>query len=91
MKISEIKNEFLSTLSPYLLSNGFKVNKARFCLKRDDEINESQFSFDYNLWSDEIHLFPYAQIKNKVIHSICEANNFHLNYTAFIKYYIESF
>lgn len=88
MKISEIKNELLSTLNPYVLNNGFKVNKTQFCLKRNDKINESQFSFDYNLWSDEIHLFPYVQIKNKVIHSICEANNFHLNYTAFINLFV---
>lgn len=39
---------------------------------------------DYNSWGDEIHLFPYVQIKNKMILSICEANGFHLNYTAFI-------
>lgn len=84
MKISEIKNELLTTLSPCVLNHGFKVNKTKFCLKKNDENNESQFSFDYNSWGDEIHLFPYVQIKNKMIHSICEANGFHLNYTAFI-------
>lgn len=59
MKISEIKNELLTTLSPCV----FKVNKTKFCLKKNDENNESQFSFDYNSWGDEIHLFPYVQIK----------------------------
>lgn len=73
MKISEIKSELLSTLKPYVQSQGFKVNKAQFCLKKDDENNECQFSFDYNSWVDEIHIFPYVQIKNKKIHSICEA------------------
>ena len=70
MKISEIKNELLTTLSPCVLNHGFKVNKTKFCLKKNDENNESQFSFDYNSWGDEIHLFPYVQIKNKMIHSI---------------------
>ena len=47
MKISEIKNELLTTLSPCVLNHGFKVNKTKFCLKKNDENNESQFSFDY--------------------------------------------
>lgn len=47
MKISEIKSELLSTLKPYVSSQGFKVNKTQFCLKRDGENNECQFSFDY--------------------------------------------
>ena len=84
MKISEIKSELLSTLKPYVSSQGFKVNKTQFCLKRDGENNECQFSFDYNSWGDEIHIFPYVQIRNKKIHSICETCDFHLNYTAFI-------
>ena len=84
MKLSEIKNNLLTTLSPLVLNDGFKPNKTLFCLKRDDKNNECQFSFDHNSWSDEIHLLPYVQIKNKMIHSICEANDFHLNYTAFI-------
>lgn len=88
MKISEIKNELLATLEPHVLSHGFKVNKTQFCLKKNDKNNESQISFDYNFWSDEIHLFPYVQIKNKMVHSICEANGFHLNYTAFINIFL---
>lgn len=84
MKLSEIRNNLLTTLSPLVLNDGFKPNKTLFCLKRDDKNNECQFSFDHNSWSDEIHLLPYVQIKNKMIHSICEANDFHLNYTAFI-------
>lgn len=84
MKISNIKNHLLQSLSPFALIHGFKVVKSRFCLKHEDETNECQFSFDYNSWGDEIHLFPYVQIKNKAIHHVCEVNGFHLNYTAFI-------
>lgn len=43
MKISEIKNELLSTLNPYVLNNGFKVNKTQFCLKRNDKSMKVNF------------------------------------------------
>ena len=84
MEISKIKNHLLCYLTPFASKHGLKVVKSRFCLKREDENNEFQFSFDYNSWGDEIHLFPYVQIKNKIIHHVCKVNGFHLNYTAFI-------
>ena len=88
MKIKEIKQSFLSSLTPFAQQNGFKISKTRFCLGNKNERCECQFSFDYSSWVDEVHLFPYAQIKISAIHTICDINDFHLNYTAFINLFV---
>lgn len=88
MKISTIKKHILTTLEPFAKENGYKVVRSKFILTTTKDNFIKQFAFEYNVQGDEIHIFPYVQLKSLVIHDICEINNFHLNYTAFINLFL---
>lgn len=88
MKITDIKKHLLSSLDSFAKTNEFKVVESKFALTQKSGDFVKQISFEYNSWEDEIHIFPYVQIKSKKIHEICRTHNFHLNFTAFINLFV---
>ncbi len=88
MKLAVVKTELLKRLETFATNNGFKIVKKDFALRKVTDSHTAVISFDHNYWQDEIHLFPYVEIKNHIIHDICNKNDFHLNYTAFLNLFI---
>ena len=88
MKIQEVKTAILEGLRPFADENGYKINKSRFGIFSKERDPLASIDFTYNTWGFEVQLFPYVNVKFKIIHEICEKCGFHLNHCAFINLFL---